>query len=333
MESKKKRASIKDIATQIGVSTATVSMVLSGKMQAGRVSLEMVAKVKQVAKELNYQPNVLARSLQSGRTQTIGLLVADISNPFFGSFVLSIQEALEKAGYAVIITNTNESQEQMVHMLNVLKNRQVDGYIIVPTEQGSSSIQAMVEQQIPLVLIDRNYPDLQTCSVSLNGYQASFQVVDLLIKKGCKRIGCVLYDNDQSHMTERLHGYTAALKRAGLYVPELIKTVDFHTLKSSMEEVVTDLLSKEVDAFFFVTNSISLMGIRILHQLAVRIPEDVEIVCFDYNEVFEFLPTRIPYILQPIQEMGQKAVQLLLEQIEEDKFTLEECKMPGRLIE
>ena len=119
MMERMKRVSIKDIAQVVGVSTATVSLVLTGKNKNGRVSKEMSEKIKKVANEMNYQPNRLAMSLQSGRSQTIGLLVADISNPFFGTLAFYVQEEMEKAGYAVIIMNTDESDLQMERMISL----------------------------------------------------------------------------------------------------------------------------------------------------------------------------------------------------------------------
>lgn len=327
-----KKVSIKDIAQKAGVSNATVSLVLSGKIQNGRVSKDKAEQIRRIAEEMDYQPNGLARSLQSGRSQTIGLLVADISNPFFGALAFYVQDQIEKSGYAVIIMNTNENDVQMGKMISILKNRQVDGYIIVPTEHGESHIKQLVESNSPLVLIDRYYPALQTYSVMLDGYQASFQATRLLIEKGCKRIGLLVYGGTQSHMSERRYGYIDALKQAGLYYPELVCEVSFSDLQQNVSEAIAYLLEQKIDGLFFVTISISLCSLRALFESGVKIQEDVQIVCFDKSEVFDFMPRPIPYVQQPVEAMARKSVDLLLEQIASDERATQICKYPATLV-
>lgn len=327
-----RKTSIKDIAQKAGVSNATVSIVLSGKAKSGRVSEEKSALIKQIAKELNYQPNGLARSLQSGRSYTIGLLVADISNPFFGSLAFYIQEQIEKSDYTVVIMNTNESDVQMGRMIELLNNRQVDGLIVVPAEYGEAFIRPVAESGFPLVLVDRYYPEIPTYAVTLNGQQASFQAVNKMIEQGCKRIGLLYYSGKHSHMSERKYGYTEALQQAGLFHPELMYGIDFFHLSEDVERAIDCLLKEGVDGIFFVTNSISLKGIHVLQNRKVRIPDDVVVFCFDKSDAFDFMSPPVPYVQQPIEAMGRKAADLLLEQMGSYKRTLEICKFPGVLI-
>lgn len=327
-----KKVSIKDIAQKAGVSNATVSLVMNDKNKNGRVSREKAEEIKRIAKEMNYQPNVVARSLQSGRSHTIGLLVADISNPFFASLAFFIQERSEKAGYAVIIMNTNESDTQMEKMINILKNRQVDGYVIVPTKRGEHSLQDLLDVNAPLVLVDRYYPSLQTYNVMLDGYQASFQAAKLLMEKGCRKIGLVVYGGTQSHMSDRRYGYVDALRSADLYRPELVCEVNFNSLEEDMSDAISYLLDQGVDGIYFVTISISLLGIRYLFEQGVKIQEDVQVVCFDKSEVFDYMPKPIPYVLQPIEAMGNKAVDLLLAQMKSDERVPQSCKLPATLV-
>lgn len=327
-----KKVSIKDIAQKAGVSNATVSLVLSGKVKTGRVSKEKADQIRAIAQEMNYQPNNLARSLQSGRSETIGLLVADISNPFFGTLALYIQQQIEAAGYAVIIMNTNESDQQMGKMINILKNRQVDGYIIVPTEHGESYVQQLADAGTPLVLIDRYYPAIQTYSVMLDGYQASYQAARLLIEAGARRPALLVYGSTQSHMSDRRYGYVDALKQAGLYHPELVCEVNFSTLPQDVSAAIAYLKEQQADGLFAVTISISLAAIRALHTQGVKIQEDMRLVCFDKSEVFDFMPHPIPYILQPVEAMARKAVDFLLEQMVDGQRLPQTSKFPGTLV-
>lgn len=178
--------SLKNIAEKLGISVATVSLVLNGKAKNGRISDEMVKKVKDCAREMNYQPNRIARSLRTRRSNTIGLIVADISNIFFGKLAFYIQEEAEKHGFSVVITNTNESDEKMDDAIRILRGQQVDGFIIVPTENGEKSIQNLINNKIPLVLIDRHYPSVQSSYVMTDGYTTSLKATNQLIKKVAK---------------------------------------------------------------------------------------------------------------------------------------------------
>jgi len=161
-----KQVSLKDIAERVGVSNATVSLVLNGKEKGGRVGVEMSRKIRDVSKELNYKPNNLARSLRVGRSKAIGLVVADITNPFFTDLSFQIQEYAEKLDYTVIITNTNESVEKMNRMIDILKAYRVDGFLVIPPELGEFSLKKTDDNKVPLVLIDRhslsNQPILET---------------------------------------------------------------------------------------------------------------------------------------------------------------------------
>lgn len=327
-----KKVSIKDIAHEAGVSNATVSLVLNGKEKEGRVSKEVAERVKKIAREMNYQPNGLARSLQSGRTYTIGLIVADISNPFFGTLAYYVQEQIEKAGYTVIIMNSNESDQQIGKIISNLSNRQVDGYIIVPTGHGEPYISHLLNTNIPLVLLDRYYPALPTYNVLIDSYQASFQATNLLIKKDCKNIGLIMYKNTQSHMNERKHGYIDALQQVALFKEELIKQVDFSNLKQDISQAVASLLELHVDGILFATNTISLSALHALVDRGIKITEDIQVVCFDRSEAFEFMPHPIPYIQQPIEAMGRKAADLLLEQINSQERVAQSCKFPAILV-
>lgn len=172
-----KQVSLKDIAERVGVSSATVSLVLNGKEKGGRVGVEMSGKIRNVAKELNYKPNNLARSLRMGRSQAIGLIVADITNPFFADLSFQIQEYAEKLNYTVIITNINESVEKMNRMIDILKTYRVDGLLIIPPQFGEHLLKKLDDNKVPLVLIDRHFADNQPV------FEMGKRAVDLLIKQ------------------------------------------------------------------------------------------------------------------------------------------------------
>jgi LacI family transcriptional regulator len=330
-----KRTSIKDIARVVGVSTATVSLVLSNKGNNGRVSEERIKKIRSVAKEMNYQPNRLARSLKSGSTQIISLLLTDIVNPFFGSLAYHIQNELAKAGYAVIITNTDEDNRQMEKMINLMRSQQVDGFIIIPAEFGEESIRQLVDHKVPLVLIDRYYPDIPTNNVLIDNHDASYQATRYMIEKQCRRIALLIYDNNQPHMLDRKNGYIEALKEAGLFSEKLIKEVTHKDISENVRQVIAELTSGDdrIDGILLASNTIAVNGIKQLLKRHIRIPDDIQMVCFDKSDVFEVMPTAIPYIQQPIQSMAKMATSLLIEQINTSNTSnVSSYRLPSELI-
>jgi len=311
------KISIKNIAQRLNVSTATVSLVLNGKGKEGRVGKEMTEKIRQVATEMNYQPNNLARGLRIGKSQTIGLIVADISNPFFSNMAFFIQEQAEKFGYSVIITNTNESDLKMEKMANILKSRQVDGFIIVPTEHGESCVRDLISWNIPVVLVDRYFPGLNVSSVIVDNYSASVKAVESLIDLGCKNIGLVIYQSSLQHMLERKRGYIDVLKKHGYYNPSMIKEINYSLISTDIILAMEGLCTKEnnPEGIYFATNTLFTEGVKQMKLMQIQIPDDIKVVSFDKSEYFEFMDVSIPYILQPIPEMGKSAVELLVKQI------------------
>ncbi len=326
-----KRVLIKDIARKAGVSNATVSLVLNGKEREGRVSKKVSENVRKIALEMNYQPNTLARSLKSGKTQTIGLIVADITNPFFSHLAYYIEDEIEKSGYTVMIMNTNESDQRMEKVISMLTNRQIDGYIIVPTGNGKPFIQRLIDASLPVVSVDRYFSGLSSYNIILDGYNASLEATNLLISQGCRKIGLIIYESSQSHMEDRKSGFVDALEQADLYVPGYIRYVNFSNMEKDVSDAIHYILKEKVDGILFATNSISLWGIRTLCKLGIRISEDIRLVCFDKSDAFEFMPHPIPYIRQPIERMARQAVNLLLEQMDGRGGVPRTFKFPANL--
>ena len=328
------KVSIKNIAQRVGVSIATVSLVLNGKDKKGRIGKDVAETIRKVAKELNYEPNHLARGLRMGKSQTIGLVVADISNPFFANMAFHIQEYAEQFGYSVMITNTNESDSKLSKILDILLGRQVDGLIIVPTEHSFETIEKLVKKKVPLVLLDRWFPDLPTCHVVIDNYQASRSAVQHLIDGKCKRISFLGYHVHLPHMLERARGYADVMQEAGLFDEKMMKGINYHSMKPDIEHALNDLFlhdKKQVDGIFFANNSISMLGIKYLLKMGVKLQEDVKIVCFDKSEAFDYMEHHIPYILQPIPEMGKMAVDVLISQIKQEIVTPSKIELYTKL--
>lgn len=318
----KKRVSLKDIAKKVGVSTALVSYVLNGQEKEKRVGAEVVIKIRKALKEMNYKPNQIARSLRYGTTQTIGLIVTDIANPFFSSMARHIEDEANKSGYTVIIGSSDENSEKSNILVDTLLNRQVDGFIIVPAEGCLDCIQTLLEDKVPLVMVDRYIPGLSSNYVVLDNFNASYNATMHLINKGYKQIGLIAYKSTLIHMKERIRGYEEAMKNSGFEKNIWVKQIRFDHITNDMTKAIESINNKEekkLDALFFATNTLSLAGLYKINSLGIKVPEDLALIGFDGNEAFDFFYSPLTFVKQPVDEMGKEAVRILLDQINGSK--------------
>ena len=328
------KVSLKVIAQELGVSAATVSLVLNGKNKNGRVSSGLSKKILDKAAELNYIPNSLAKGLKMGHSKSIGLIVADISNVFFGKLALHIQKYAEKEGYTVIIANTNEELDQMEKMITFLNSRQVDGLIITPTEGSELLTNSLIENKKPLVLVDRGFPQLDIPTVLINNFDICYHSTKKLIGERVNNPAFISYQQDQFHTNERKRGFIEAVKDIGLYNPANIKEVSYQSLEKDMDSKILELLNseKKVDAIFFATNTISMAGGKSLLKHNVVIQQDIQVMCFDESDAIDLFPFKIPFIKQPIEEMAKRALELLIDQIEKNDSTTNKHYLEAELI-
>jgi len=315
----KKRVSIKDIAEKVGVSTALVSYVLNGKEREARVGEEVASKVRKVAAEMNYQPNLIARGLKFGRTNTIGLIVADISNPFFAMLARNIELEAQKNGYTVLFGSSDEQLDKSQNLINTFLNRQVDGLIITPVAGSQSQIEELKAKGVRFVLMDRGFKDVETNVVVTDNHEAMYSAVKLLTENGFRKIGIIAYDTPLTHMQDRVSGYKDALKDAGIrFRSEWLKKVPYLHYKEGVAKAVTQVLAgggDSIDALVFATNSISVQALKVIHARGIRVPDDLRIISFDESDTFEFFYSTVTYIKQNLNEISKKAVQLLIKNI------------------
>jgi len=311
-----KKVSMKDIANRVGVSTALVSYVLNGLEKEKRVGPELVEKIRSVAKEMKYKPNQIARSLRKGSTNTVGFIVADIANPFFGQLARIIEDEAVKLGYTVIFGSSDEDYLKFGLLIDTLVNRQVDGIIIVPTEGCSEQIKSLKEENIPIVSIDRYLPGITTNHVILDNYKATNSAVKYFISKGYKNINMIAYESSLGHMQERIRGYREAMEENGLAKELFVKKVRYDHLKHDMVKIMDELMNeKKIDALLFATNAISISGLYTLMKNDIKVPDQIAVIGFDGHEVFDFYKPQISYIKQPLEDMGKEAINILVDQI------------------
>jgi len=330
-----KKVSLKDIATEAGVSTALVSYVLTNKEKEARIGEEIAKKIREIARKLNYQPNHIARSLKSGRSFTIGLIVADISNPFFANIARTIEDEAKRNNYTVIFGSSDENVDKSRDLINVLLNRQVDGLIITPTEGSEEQINQLKVQKVPFVLIDRFFPEIEASHIAVNNYEAAYHAVSHLVKKGRKRIGMVAYKTSLHHISERKRGYKEALEAHHMTAgTTLLKSARYSHLKEDIKLSIDQLLSGRhpADAIFFATNSLAIEGLKYINSLGIRIPDQLAVITVDEGEALDLFYSPVTFVRQPILEMGKAAVRVLLEEIKDNKKEIEHICIDTALV-
>ncbi len=314
----KKRVSIKDIASRLGVSTTLVSFVLNGQGKEKRVSAEMAAKIISTAREMHYSPNQIARSLRKGATNTIGLIVADIANPFFGILARTIEDEAMKHGFNVIIGSSDENMDKSAALIDTFLNRQVDGFIIVPVEGTEKQISSLQQTEIPVVLVDRYFPELRSIShVVLDNYQATFESTACLIGKKYSRVSLMAYNSTLIHMKERIRGYEEAMKASHLEQNIKVVTIPYTFSAGDIETAVDRLIhdGAGTDVIFFTNMLIAVAGLYQIRKLKLNIPGDLAILGFDENDVFKFFNPPVSYVRQPLTGMGLEAIRVLMDLI------------------
>lgn len=317
-----KKVSIKDIAKQLGVSAALVSYVLNGKEKQARVGKEMAEKIKTVAREMNYQPNLLARSLRSGKSRTIGLIVADISNPFFSSIARVIEDEASLNNYTVIFGSSDEKAEKSESLINTLIKRQVDALIIAPTEHTEAQLQALTERKFPYVLIDRYFNQLDANGVRINNFQASYKAVSHLAQQGYKKITMVAYNTNLPHMQDRKQGFLKALEDFKLQVNEhSLMESSYENIQTDVATIMQQLLDKKSkrqrpDSFLFATNTLAINGLKEINKRNLQVPDNLGVISFDESDAFDFFYCPLTYINQSTEKIGKEAVRILMEQLE-----------------
>jgi LacI family transcriptional regulator len=316
-----KKVSLKDVAKHVGVSTALVSYVLNGKEKEARVSDEMVKKIRKAAAKLKYHPNMIAKSLKSGKTNTIGLIVADISNPFFSNIARIIEDEAQKQGFVVIFGSSDESHKKQQDLITVFLNRQVDAFILSPAAGSESQIRMLQKRGIPVVLIDRYFGTMVADCVHINNYQAAYKAVQHLITNGRKKIGMVSYSDPMDHMYDRVRGYQDALKDNKISTKkEWQMEVSYADVDGDMSKVLERLLDPlQLDAILFASNSLAVSGLKRILRKNVKVPEQLAAISFDETDVFDFFYSPITYISQSVGEIGKEAVKLAAERIMHNK--------------
>ncbi|MBV7531909.1 LacI family DNA-binding transcriptional regulator [Chitinophaga sp. sic0106] len=330
-----KGISIKDIAKQAGVSPTTVSFVLNGKAKEKRISDQVSKKIQKIAGKLKYKPNQLARGLRTGKTKTIGLIVEDIANNFFATLAKVVEDEADKYGYKVLYGSTEDNTEKAKGLLEVLKYRQVDGYIITPTKNLDKEIEQLQGAGKPIVLMDRYFPQMPSHYVVVDNYKGAYTATEHLVKQGYSKIAIVTTTSDQVQMKDRLQGYNDALKAAGITTNKaLVKKLPFDLDREGFNNEIKKFLTatKGLDAVFFATNYLGIYGIESIRSLGWTIGADIGVVSFDDHDIFRLHSPAITCVAQPLREIGENLVSILMKELNQPTTTMQQVVLPLELI-
>lgn len=326
---------MQDIAKKLGVSVTLVSLVLNGKAKQSRISDQVAKKVLALAKELNYRPNQLARGLRTGKTSTIAFIMADISNIFFARMARVVEDEAEKYGYKVMFGSSDENPVKLERMLNMFLERKVEGFIISPTLGSMNLILQLKQKNIPFVLIDRFFRNLDTNYVVVDNYDASYKAVSHLASFGYNKIGTLTIFPELTQMNDRLNGYKNALKDAGVrFENKYTRKIDFENFRESVFANVRKLLlaPHHVRALYFQTCIMGIVGLECIRELNFRVPLDVAVVSFDDPAEYKLFETPVTAIKQPIEEIGLKAVHILMDALKNKSSDFQKVVLPTRFM-
>lgn len=315
-----KKTSLNDIAKHLGVSKTLVSFVLNGRGKEFRISDEICQKVMDAAKEMNYQPNRIAQGLRTGKTNTIGLIIADIANPFFGKLGREIEQEAALNGYSVIFCSSDENPEKSRQQIAMLQQNQVDGYIISPPMNSESQIRELSKGRTPFVLIDRYFPEIECNYIVVDNFDSAYRATSHLLKLGRRRIANITVNLDLVNMKARTEGYKKALADHAIPIDEsLVKVLPFSHDNKDITNVITDLFGQKndlkADAILFSTSKLGINGIECISSLGLKIPDDIAVISFDNSDAYKICVSPVTVVAQPLQEIGRKAVNILLEKI------------------
>lgn len=307
----RKRVSLKDIASELGVSTAVVSFVLNNKYE-GRVSEVKAQQIRDAAERLNYTPNQIAKSLKKDRTFTIGLIIADISNLFYSNIARFIEDESKAYQYNVIFGSADENAKKFNELVHVMLSRQVDGIILAAPKGTEETLKYLRDQHIPFVLIDRYFPQVPDInSIGINNYQASYSVVEHIKSGGFKNPAMVTLRTELYHMQERASGFKNAARRLLDLQDPLVVEIEEEVLSDAIEQRMLTLIAEGIDLVYFSTNKIAMEGLAVLVKHRIKVPEDLGIICFDEADAYKIFNTSITFVKQPLQRIGSESVEML----------------------
>lgn len=313
---KKSRTTITDIARELHVSPSTVSRALNNHPAISTKTREAVIDL---AQKLNYQPNVLALNLLRKRTNTIGVIVPEITSYFFSSVISGIQDLLNPIGVNMIIGQSNESYEEEKSIVQTFTSIRVDGFLISPSSETKNfdHLKLLTENNIPLVIFDRDCEELNVDKVFVDEYKGAFQAVEYLINSGCRRIAHITGPLSLSTTRHRLNAYKEALAMHGLPVKEeyIVESSGFapeHGIDPTKKLLA---LSQPPDAIFTINDGVAIGAMFVIKEAGIVIPDEISVIGFDDDPHSCYFKPSLSTVWQPTYELGMLSARILMKRI------------------
>lgn len=307
-------ANIREVARQAGVSIATVSAALNGK---GPVSEETKRRVWEAAAAVGYSPNAIARSLRLGKSRLIGIVVGDITNPFWASMVRVVENVAIAANYSIIVCNSDDREERELAILDQLRAQHVAGILITPVGRSAGYVQRLTRRDLPpLVAMDQRVPGLPRDFVGVDNRAAVRMLTELLIRLGHRRIAMISGGEGLWTADERLAGFAETMTGAGLSVdPTLCARTDYRGESAYAATVPLLTRADRPSAIIGANNVIALGALQATVDLGFRCPADVSIAGIDDVPWAGLVRPRITTVAQPIEEISRVAIEWLVERM------------------
>ena len=297
------------------------------------VESELTKRVMDAVQQLDYTINGLARSLQTRKTQTIGMLIPDIANPFYAKVVRGVEDILCKSGYSLILGSTYNDREEQARYIGVFRSKQIDGMLLFVAPGDDSEIRGLVEAKKPVVFVGRVPLDLNADAVTADNAKGTQLAVAHLISKGHCRIGLINGQEGLSSSTERVAGWKRALRKAGFQAPAGYIHHGDWTAASGSAATIAMLDLAEPPSAVFTANFLMMTGVlKALKDRALKCPGDVEVMSSDDSEWLDVFEPRISTVAQPSYDMGTEAAKLLLKRIKSPNRRFEQIVLPPQLM-
>ncbi len=321
---------MKDIAAALGVSVNTVSKALGNRPD---ISLSTKDQVYKTARQLGYEYKIIPKSWHSHRTNVVGLVIADSSNPFFAKIVKSVERTLQDSGYALILCNTDEDYERERGIIALLVERKIDGIILTPTQSNDEDIAFLLSKKTPFVLLGRHFSSYKVPCVIGEDRGGAYEAINHLARLGHKRILFINAPSYISSATERLEGYRAAFKDNGIEVDELL----IRSCEPKMENAYNEMkgiLLEELDfsAVFTFSDQMMLGVVRLFHERGIRVPQDCSLVGFDDIDFASIMTPPLTTVVQDMARLGMESATMLLRMINGQEITEATKIIPTKVI-
>lgn len=326
------KETLSSVAKRTGLSITTVSRVLGGNAEKHRISKATCEKVLKDAREHNYIPSLIAQSLRTNRTSTVGLLLPSIANPYFAEMASVIIGEVHRRRYSTIVIDTMEDESCFQESASALLSRNVDGIIAVPCGIDSSLMESINDNYLPVVLIDRYYDSSHLSYVTTNNHKGGILATQQLLNMGHRRIACIQGAVSSIPNRERVRGYVEAMTRAGLEDCICVVGNEFSIQNGYLE---TKLLLESGDAptaLFTLSNTITLGALKAIREASLHIPDDISLISFDNYDYMDFMDPPIARIGQPTEDMAKLAAKILFDSINNSGGSRSQIKLNPSII-